>query len=101
MFCGSFFLLIMEAKSTQDFKKVEMITPGDDNKKHFVWVLVEEAIKDGVKSTTRYRKSCSKKSPRSEAKAFQRQRSGQKGGRATRKWKSLQAKKAEAAAVAA
>src|SRR5438045_4688636 len=78
-----------------------MITPGTDNKKHFVWVLVENAIKDGVKSTTRYRKSCSKKSPRSETKAFQRQRSGQKGGKATRKWKKLQAKTAEVAAVAA
>ncbi|KAI2083834.1 hypothetical protein LOZ36_005352 [Ophidiomyces ophidiicola] len=51
-----------------------------------VWVLTESAIKYGVESTTRYRKQGAQKKPtRSENPAPQRQRSGAKGGRATKK----------------
>lgn len=58
---------------------------GGSSKKNF-WALTEEAIKNGVQSTTRYRKPGSKKTPKSENPAPQRQRSGAKGGRAARKF---------------
>ncbi|KAL2013048.1 hypothetical protein VTN00DRAFT_573 [Thermoascus crustaceus] len=49
------------------------------------WRLTEEAIKNGVQSTTRYRKQGNhKKSVKSENPAPQRQRSGAKGGRAAK-----------------
>ena len=67
---------------------------GEDNKKHFIWVLSPEAIEEGVKSTTRYRKSTVKKAPRSEARIPQRQQSGRRGGRASKRFKALQAKQA-------
>lgn len=59
---------------------------GSPKKGPNVWVLTEEAIKNGVQSTTRYRKQAgSKKSQKSEHPAPQRQRSGAKGGRAAKK----------------
>lgn len=51
-----------------------------------MWVLTEHAIKNGVQSTTRYRKNGnSKKSTSNRTPAIQRQRSGAKGGRAARR----------------
>ncbi|KAH6669240.1 hypothetical protein B0J14DRAFT_487121 [Halenospora varia] len=63
------------------FKKTERKIAGDDTKKSTEWVLEDFAIKDGVQSTTRYRKGTSaKKFTRSEHPAPARQRSGRKGG---------------------
>ncbi|KIV95991.1 hypothetical protein PV10_03576 [Exophiala mesophila] len=50
-----------------------------------VWVLTEEAIRNGVQSTTRYRKSGGgKRAQGHRTTAVQRQRSGARGGRAAR-----------------
>ncbi|KAE8440397.1 hypothetical protein EG329_008166 [Mollisiaceae sp. DMI_Dod_QoI] len=72
------------------FKKTERKVPGDDSKKSTEWVLEPFAIKDGVQSTTRYRKgTSSKKLPRPSDHNQQqhhhhpapaRQSSGRKGG---------------------
>ncbi|KAF8865205.1 hypothetical protein BDZ45DRAFT_439246 [Acephala macrosclerotiorum] len=69
------------------FKKTERKLPGDDSKKSTEWVLEPFAIKDGVQSTTRYRKGTSSKKqyPRlggdgSHHPAPSRQLSGRKGG---------------------
>lgn len=71
--------------SQQAFKKTERKTPGDESKKSTEWVLEDFAIKDGVQSTTRYRKgTANKKFSRSETPAPSRQRSGQKGGFSSR-----------------
>lgn len=60
--------------------------PSDDGKKGFLWVLEQSALEKGVESTTRYRKAGSNKKPsRVEPVAAQRQRSGAKGGKATKK----------------
>lgn len=60
--------------------------PTDESKKGFIWVLEPSAVDNGVKSTTRFRKSVpSKKTTRLDSPAPQRQRSGAKGGRAARK----------------
>ncbi|MCJ1248848.1 hypothetical protein MMC30_006069 [Trapelia coarctata] len=68
------------------FKKVDQNPPSDDGKKGFVWVLEQSALENGVESTTRYRKlGSNKKSSRVEPVAAQRQRSGAKGGKATKK----------------
>ncbi|KAE8145585.1 hypothetical protein BDV25DRAFT_170428 [Aspergillus avenaceus] len=49
------------------------------------WRLTDEALKHGVQSTTRYRKQANyKKTVGSEPPAPQRQRSGAKGGKATK-----------------
>ncbi|KAF9885731.1 hypothetical protein FE257_012616 [Aspergillus nanangensis] len=49
------------------------------------WRLTEEAVKNGIQSTTRYRKQANyKKTLASEPPAPQRQRSGAKGGKATK-----------------
>ena len=67
------------------FKKTERKTAGDESKKSTEWVLEDFAIKEGVQSTTRYRKgTANKKSIRSGTPAPSRQRSGQKGGFSTR-----------------
>ena len=74
------------ANKAQAFKKVDQIPPRDEAKKGFIWVLEPSAIKEGVKSTTRYRKSMSnKKVAKSSHPAPERQRSGVKGGKAARK----------------
>ncbi|KAH8596699.1 hypothetical protein B0O99DRAFT_685694 [Bisporella sp. PMI_857] len=63
------------------FKKTERKTSGDETKKSTEWVLEDFAIKDGVQSTTRYRKgNGSKKFIKTENPAPIRQTSGQKGG---------------------
>ena len=69
------------------FKKVEQALAADDSKKSgCIWVLQDWAVKDGVKSTTRYRKPPPfRRAQRSGIPAPQRQRSGAKGGRAARK----------------
>lgn len=56
-----------------------------------MWVLTEEAIRNGVQSTTRFRKNnknkntSSKRSTGSKAPAVQRQQSGARGGRAAKR----------------
>jgi hypothetical protein len=51
-----------------------------------VWLLTEDAIKNGVQSTTRYRKTGAGKKPLGgRMPALQRQRAGARGGRAARK----------------
>ncbi|KIW19071.1 hypothetical protein PV08_03361 [Exophiala spinifera] len=57
---------------------------GGSRKTNSVWVLTEDAIKNGVQSTTRYRKAGGgKRHNGHRVPAIQRQRSGAKGGRAT------------------
>lgn len=69
------------------FKKVEQASTADDSKKSgCIWVLQDWAVKEGVKSTTRYRKPPPfRRAHRSGIPAPQRQLSGAKGGRAARK----------------
>jgi hypothetical protein len=66
------------------FEKVDQ--PCEESKKGFMWRLTEEAIREGVKSTTRYRsKLPNKRNYRSANPAPQRQASGAKGGQAAKK----------------
>ncbi|KAF2263581.1 hypothetical protein CC78DRAFT_581293 [Lojkania enalia] len=66
------------------FEKVDQ--PGDETKKGFLWKLTEEAIREGVKSTTRYRsKQPNKRGHRSGHPQPQRQISGAKGGQASKR----------------
>ncbi|KAI9367127.1 hypothetical protein BJX61DRAFT_538315 [Aspergillus egyptiacus] len=61
----------------------EESTPG--KKAVSYWRLTEEAIREGVQSTTRYRKQTNYRKPvASDPPAPQRQRSGAKGGKATK-----------------
>ncbi|KAJ0420033.1 hypothetical protein BJY00DRAFT_313506 [Aspergillus carlsbadensis] len=61
----------------------EETTPG--KKAVNYWRLTEEAITNGIQSTTRYRKQANyKKSVAADPPAPQRQRSGAKGGKATK-----------------
>ncbi|KAN0093770.1 hypothetical protein V8E51_016954 [Hyaloscypha variabilis] len=63
------------------FKKTERKVPGDETKKSTEWVLEEFAIKDGVQSTTRYRKGTNaKKFMKADPPATTRQHSGRRGG---------------------
>ena len=67
------------------FVKIAHTDPNDKSKKGYIWALHESAIGKGVESTTRYRQKHSQK--RSEQQQFRdpkRQRSGRKGGKATR-----------------
>lgn len=48
--------------------------------KNNYWTLTEEALQNGVQSTTRYRSSISKRPLRAEVVAPQRSESGRKGG---------------------
>ncbi|KAF2812889.1 uncharacterized protein BDZ99DRAFT_381656 [Mytilinidion resinicola] len=58
----------------------------EEAKKGFMWRLTDSAIREGVKSTTRYRsKLPNKRGCRSQNPAPQRQASGAKGGQAARK----------------
>lgn len=67
------------------FEKVDQ-PAGEEAKKGFMWRLTENAIREGVKSTTRYRsKVPNKRGCRSQNPAPQRQASGAKGGQAARK----------------
>ncbi|KAF2111025.1 hypothetical protein BDV96DRAFT_650628 [Lophiotrema nucula] len=66
------------------FEKVDQ--PGEDARKGFMWKLTNEAIREGVKSTTRYRsKQPSKRNYRSGNPQPQRQASGAKGGQAAKR----------------
>ncbi|MCJ1286811.1 hypothetical protein MMC26_006157 [Xylographa opegraphella] len=68
------------------FTKVDLLPPADDGKKGCIWVLEPSALEKGVQSTTRYRKvGANKKTGRNDTVAAQRQRSGARGGRATKK----------------
>ncbi|KAL8675199.1 MAG: hypothetical protein Q9168_000452 [Polycauliona sp. 1 TL-2023] len=67
------------------FKKVDQDFPTDEAKRGFIWVLEPSALTDGVKSTTRYRKSGSnKRVAKAGHPAPERQRSGARGGKAAR-----------------
>ncbi|KAL8769142.1 MAG: hypothetical protein Q9209_004776 [Squamulea sp. 1 TL-2023] len=67
------------------FKKVDQDLPTDDAKRGFIWVLEPAALVNGVKSTTRYRKSGSnKRVAKAGQPAPERQRSGARGGKAAR-----------------
>ncbi|KAL6253084.1 hypothetical protein RBB50_000804 [Rhinocladiella similis] len=56
---------------------------GGSKKSNSIWILTDDAIKNGVQSTTRYRKAGGgKRHNGHRAPAVQRQRSGAKGGRA-------------------
>ncbi|OQV00890.1 Fork head domain-containing protein isoform 2 [Cladophialophora immunda] len=58
---------------------------GNSRKATSVWILTDEAIKNGVQSTTRYRKTGAGKKPvGGRLPAIKRQRAGAKGGRAAR-----------------
>ena len=69
--------------------KNDPIANRGSRKANSVWVLTEEAIKNGVQSTTRFRKNnknhSSKKGTGSKVAAVQRQRSGARGGRAAKR----------------
>ncbi|KAF2675866.1 hypothetical protein K458DRAFT_410912 [Lentithecium fluviatile CBS 122367] len=66
------------------FEKVDH--PSEEAKKGFMWRLTDEAIREGVKSTTRYRsKLPNKRGHRSHHPQPQRQASGAKGGQAARR----------------
>lgn len=54
------------------------------SKKGSLWRLTDDALRDGVISTTRYRKDPKRKPERRAVPALNRQASGAKGGRATR-----------------
>lgn len=65
---------------------MEKLTPTDETKRGYIWVLEESALVEGVKSTTRYRKhNPNRKGGKGETPAPLRQRSGAKGGKAARK----------------
>ena len=66
----------------QAFEKIDQ--PYDDERKGFMWRLTKSAIRDGVKSTTRYRsKQPNKRGHRTQRPQPQRQASGAKGGQAS------------------
>ncbi|RDL33265.1 uncharacterized protein BP5553_08704 [Venustampulla echinocandica] len=70
------------------FKKTERKIAGDETKKSTEWVLEDFAIKDGVQSTTRYRKGTgAKKFVKSDNPTPSRQSSGRKGGISARQTK--------------
>ncbi|XPS81817.1 hypothetical protein M3J09_013742 [Ascochyta lentis] len=69
------------------FEKVE--SPSDSSSKGFMWRLTASALREGVKSTTRYRsKAPNKRSTRTQPQP-QRQASGAKGGQAARRAANL------------
>ena len=66
------------------FEKVDQ--PGDEARRGFMWRLTEQAIREGVKQTTRYRsKQPNKRGNRTHQPQPQRQASGAKGGQAARR----------------
>jgi hypothetical protein len=64
------------------FEKVDL--PADATTKGFMWRLTPAALREGVKSTTRYRSKAKRSSSRSQPLP-QRQASGAKGGNASRR----------------
>lgn len=84
------------AYNLQAFRKSERRVSGDETKKSTEWVLEDFAIRDGVQSTTRYRKGTgNKKHARSEHPTPTRQTSGRKGGFCASKTKSQRQKAKE------
>ncbi|EXJ87136.1 hypothetical protein A1O3_04094 [Capronia epimyces CBS 606.96] len=74
----------------QAFENDRECSGGNTRKANSVWMLTEDAVKNGVQSTTRYRKTAGgKRTGSNRAAAVQRQRSGAKGGRAAR-WMARQ-----------
>ncbi|KAF2029475.1 hypothetical protein EK21DRAFT_101096 [Setomelanomma holmii] len=70
------------------FEKVDQ--PCEESRKGFMWRLTEEALREGVKSTTRYRsKQPNKRGHRNHQPQPQRQASGAKGGQAARRSANL------------
>lgn len=70
----------------QAFRKVPHVDPSNKAKKGFIWVLEPSAVGAGIESTTRYRqKTVGKRSDNLDQADPKRQRSGRKGGRASRK----------------
>lgn len=69
-----------------------MDRPLDDPGKGFIWVLSNEAIIDGVKSTTRYRKSPPHSKKRTMDDAFSRSSTSKRRRKSTRKLKRTAAK---------
>lgn len=63
----------------QGFEPVKVEVPG--RKATNYWRLTEAAIRDGVQSTTRYRKMNAKKTTSSDPPDSQRQRPGSRGGK--------------------
>lgn len=59
-------------------------TASTASKKGSLWRVTQSALRDGVISTTRYRKDPKKKPERRSSPALKRQISGAKGGKATR-----------------
>jgi hypothetical protein len=76
----------------QAFEKVHQ--PCEESREGFMWRLTDEAIREGVKSTTRYRsKQPNKRSHRTQQPQPQRQASGAKGGQAARRSANLRRSK--------
>jgi hypothetical protein len=71
------------ADSYQAFQRVPP-QESQGAKKGSLWRLTPAALRDGVISTTRYRKETKHKTPRRAVPALKRQLSGAKGGQATR-----------------
>jgi hypothetical protein len=69
----------------QAFEKVDHPS-NEDSRKGFMWRLTSDALREGVKSTTRYRsKQPNKRGTRTQHPQPQRQASGAKGGQAARR----------------
>jgi hypothetical protein len=76
----------------QAFEKIEQ--PCKGSCKGFMWRLTDETIREGVKSTTRYRsKQLNKRAHRTQQPQPQRQASGAKGGQAARRSANLRRSK--------
>lgn len=83
-----FMMLSLALILLQAFEKVDQ--PHEEARKGFMWRLTAEAIREGVKSTTRYRsKAPNKRGTRSHNPLPQRQASGAKGGQAARRSATL------------
>ena len=73
--------VLNKAYILQAFKKMQRKMSDDETKQSTEWVLEDFAVKDGVQSTTRYRKRTSNQiSTKSENRIPSRQSSGRKGG---------------------
>lgn len=80
---GQGFLAILIV--VQAFENDREQSRGNSRKANSVWLLTEDAIQNGVQSTTRYRKTGGGKRPLgTRTPAYQRQKSGAKGARAAR-----------------
>lgn len=60
--------------------------PPNDPGKGYIWVLSEEAIREGVKSTTRYRKSPPNSKKRAAEDIFLRSSASKRRRKSTRRW---------------